>query len=366
MTTSPLIVDSYPANNAVGIPIADQIKVTFNQEMDLSSINTGTFIVIGKDEAPIFGPVDVTPLDDPGFEDEDILSSPYVGAYVKGTVHHVKVNASGAILEDDSILDEDGNGTLWYTMAVFIPDTSLAPNSNYSVLLLGDENIEDDLDTGVRTRTVFDPKSVSVTGTGTMSFSGGYSADETRTYIVKITTPGATGVAEYEWWNEAAPLDVYQGRTTTGERELQDGVILTCSHDGDFALNDTFSVLVKPYVLLESNYKWSFTTGSGSIATPPSSSSASGVEDLDTAGLAGGLEIVSVTPDYRETNLDPSTITEIVIVFNKDLDATTITQETVKVWTESVNGDPQFPAEGNIPRILSVEGNTLTIQIVSD
>ena len=364
--TAPQIIDSYPANNAVGIPVADQVKVTFNQEMDLSSINTGTFVVIGKDEAPIFGPVDVTPLDDPGFEDEDILSSPYVGAYVKGTISFVKTNASGGTIEDDSLLDEDGDGTLWNTMAVFIPDTPLSPTSGYTVVILGDENIEDDLDTGVRTRTVFDTKSVSVAGTASVSFDGGYKGDDNRTYIVKITTPGATGVAEYEWWRESAPLDVYQGRTTTGERELEDGISLTCSHDGDFILNDTFSVVVKPYVLLENNYSWSFTTGSGSIAIPPSSSSASGIIALDTAGLAGGLEIVSVTPDYRETNLDPNTVTEIVIVFNKDLLASSITQETVKVWTESVNGDPRFPSEGSIPTILSVEGNVLTIQIVSD
>ena len=95
---APVIINVYPSNGAIGIPVADQVKVYFDQEMDLSSINSGTFVLIGKDEAPIFGPVDVTPLDDPGFEDEDILSSPYAGAYVKGTIEFFKTDVSGAMI----------------------------------------------------------------------------------------------------------------------------------------------------------------------------------------------------------------------------------------------------------------------------
>ncbi|RLC15056.1 MAG: hypothetical protein DRI24_11910 [Deltaproteobacteria bacterium] len=363
---SPLIIDVSPADQAAGIPIGEHVEVTFNQEMDRSSVNTGTFLVIGKDEAPIFGPIDVTPLDEPGFEDEDILSSPYFGAHVKGKIEFYKIDASGGVIDDDSIVDEEADGMLWKTRAVFVPDQPLAVNSEYTVFLLGDENTNDSLDTGVRTRTVFDTKEVAVTGTGSVTFGGGYSASEERTYALEIIVPGSTGVAEYRWWDEAHPLNVYEGRTTTGIRELEDGIFVTCSNDGDFETGDKFSVKVVPYLLLENNYQWIFTTGSGSIVTPPSDSSASGIECLNTEGESGGLEIVSTDPEDRETNLDPASITTVTIVFNKALDAATITNDTVKVIAEPVNGDPRFTAQGELTQDITVTGSTISIAINQD
>jgi hypothetical protein len=358
MATTPSVVDVYPAPNAIGIAIGDRVYVIFDQEMDRESINDGTFVVIGPDQELTFGP-DLSPLDSPRLDDEDIMSSPYVGGYVQGTITFARLDAYNSEIDEDT-KDYTGAGNLWRTQAIFTPDQPLQPNKQYTVFVLGDENATDNFDSGVRTRTVFDIKEESVSGSGVFVPQGGYRGTNTRTYHIKITQGGPAGTATYEWWDASTPLITYDGLTTTGLRELEDGLGVICEPDGVFTTGDEWTIVCKKYILLPSNYKWLFTTGGGSITTPPSTGSTSGITTLDAAP---GLEIISVTPKDKATHLDPDSVTEIVIVFNKALDDTTITDDTVLVWTEPVNGDPSIEAEGVLAKILDVSGNTLTIQI---
>jgi hypothetical protein len=365
MATTPLITDVYPASGARGIPIGDQLRVTFDQEMDEDSINTGTFVLTGPDEAPVFGPVDVTPFDEPGFDDEDILSSPYFAGYVKGTISFSRVDPSGGLV-DDSVTDTTGDGTLWQTVAIFTPEKPLKPNVEYTVIVLGDDEPADGLDSGVRTRTVFDTVFTG-SGTGRLSFYGGYTGETIRSYTLEITTGGATGDAEYIWWNDNDPLTTYQGITTTGSRELEDGIYVICEPDGSFTAGDKFQVVVVPAIALLNTYRWSFNTGSGAIIVPPSTSSASGIAELEL--LAGGLQIVSATPKNMSANMDPDSFTEIVIEFNKDVDATSVTDLTLMTRAEPVNGiydDNTIEYTDPLETTVTVSGATITIAITAD
>lgn len=354
--TIPVIDNVYPVPDATGVVIGDSIKITFDCEMDETSVNTGTIVVTGPDNDFIFGP-DYNPLDNPGVDEEDILSSPYTTGYVKGVLSFKRIDSNG---DEVVIVDDSGDGTLYRTLATFTPSVPLEPNVLYTVLVAGDEDDTDDAEVGVSTRTVFDTINFSVTGSGQINFAGGYTGN-TQTYVVEITTPGTPGTSEYIWWKESTPLDVHNGVTSTGQRDFEHGLYITCDPDGSFDIGDTFKVVVKAPERLEDNYKWSFTTSSGSILIPPSTSSTTGLSELVSAGLS----VVSIEPEFRTTNLDPDSVTEIVVTFNKNLDPATVTDETVKVWTESVNGDPQFPAVGDLTKTLDTASNILTITIIS-
>jgi len=359
MATVPSIITVYPANTSLGIPIGDQITVTFDQAMDEDSIDTGTFLLHAPDDGIFFGGV-LNPFEEPAMGQEDILSSPYYGGIVKGSISFSRVDASGAPVSDD-LPDYTGVGNLWYTVATFTPEGPLSPSKEYTVLVSGDEAPDNAFDSGVKTKTVFDPQALTLTGTGAIYSGGGYTGTIEKTFVVEIISGGSTGDAVYQWWDATAPLSTYNGVTVTGRRELDDGMYITCDPDGNFVVGDQWSIVCIPAIQLANTYEWTFTTGSGSILIPPSQSSASGIATGTTT-----LEVLSMTPKDQATHLDPDSIQEIVIVFNQDLDEDTITDANIRIWTEPVNGNTyntDIVYEGEIAKILSVDGNTLTIQI---
>lgn len=365
MATTPEILDVSPAPSAKGIVLSERITVEFDQEMDRSTINEGTFIVHGPDRSTVFSPVDLTPFDVAGFEEEDINSSPYVQGYIKGTISFEKIDASGTVL-DESTEDTTGAGDLWFTRAIFTPNSPLEPDREYSVTIAGDETPDDAFDSGVRTRTVFDTVKASGSGTAALIFYGGYTGLTLRTYVVRLTSAGAIGDAEYEWWDANDPLTVYAGVTSTGERELEDGLFVTCELDGAFEIGDTFQVVVVPSIVLEDNYKWSFSTGNGSIQTPPSTSSASGIDSItdSSGGTQTTFTVSSITPKEREygieIGIDPYIGESILLTFSDDIYAASVNGN-LKVSSEPANGDSSIPATGELDYEATISGDTISI-----
>jgi len=365
LATTPSVTDVYPAPGARGVVLKDQVKILFDQEMDETSINAGSFVLTGPDEDFVFGP-DYNPLDEPGIEDEGILDSPYYPGFVKGEITFQRMDIYGS--ETDA-LDYSGTGSEYCTLAIFTPSQPLAPGVEHTAIVAGDENTSDDYDTGVRTRTVFDTQEVSVSGSGSVEFGGGYTGDSQKTYFIEITTGGPTGEAEYVWWEEAAPLDTFPGLTTTGRRELENGLWVECGADGNFSVGDQFKVVCKPAILLENNYSWSFETGSGSIETPPSSYSTTGLVDVAaSAGVSTDGEaftVSSVTPDTRVYNV-PINLSAIVLEFSEAPNPDTITASDFSVFSAPVNGDPYDDAQGDLSFSVSVSGSIVTLELDPD
>ena len=307
MATVPSVVNVYPANGSVGIPIGDQFTVTFDQEMDEDSINTGTFVLTGPDQGLFFGG-EMNPFEEPGLNESDILDSPYFGGFVKCTVSFSRVDASGSPVADSAV-DYTGAGNLWRTVATLTPQAPLSPNKEYSLLVAGDEDITNAFDSGVRTRTVFDAEPISVTGTGTIIPGGGFTGETGKTYIVEIIVGGQTGNAVYQWWEESDPLTTYNGITVTGRRELENGLYITCDHDGTFVVGDQWKIVCVPFYSMLSTYKWVFNTGSGSIVVPPSTSSTSGITALGASSTVSSstFGVVSVSPEGGEYGITIST-----------------------------------------------------------
>ena len=356
---NPTIIDVYPANNSLGIPVGDSVVIIFDQEMDTDSINEGTFILSAPDNDVLFTS-DINPFEPPAFTQQEILSSPYYNGRVKGTIRFERRNASGGLV-DDSIVDETGDGTLWYTAAIFTPERPFVANVKYTILVAGDNDPTGEFDSGVLSRSVFDTKLELGTNEG-CTFLGSYESDVEDEYFIRITTAGDTGEAEYQWWKGSDELNAFEGRTSTGRRELDDGVCVIFDKDATHTVGDKWSVVVKPYELMLQNYQFSFNTGSGSIVIPPSTSSTSGIESLSSS-TETPLKIVSISPENYSTNLEISELSTITVKFNKNLDPSTITQDTIRVIAEAVNGDSDIPASGELAKVLTVSGDTLVIEL---
>jgi hypothetical protein len=151
---------------------------------------------------------------------------------------------------------------------------------------------------------------------------------------------------------------------------LNDGVFVR--FEGDFEIDDEFSVCVKVGERMQNTYTWLFTTGAGSIQSVPSSVEQSpsvpvGGFSSTTTSATSAFSVLEVSPAERATNIDTDSIETIIVKFSDDIDTDTITDETVEIWSEPVNGDfsgNDIEFAGEISKILTVSGDTLTIQII--
>lgn len=362
----PSIINVYPANGSKGIVLSDTIRVTFNQEMDTTSINSGTFIVGGPDNSSIFSPLDITPFDLPGLTEENKESFPYFAAPISGTITFKRVDIYGNEI-DDSIKDYNGDGSLWRTQAIFTPSVPLEPNKDYFVLIAGDEDTTDAFDSGVKSRSIFDTEKTAGTGNANLNFYGTYTGNSNQEYVIKFISAGTVGVATYQWWKKSDPLTVYNGISTTGERELEDGVMVTCDPDGSFAIGDQFEVLVLPGVPLENNYKWEFSTSNGAIEVPPSTSPASGIESITTStGISEQFHVSSISPieGYYGLEISDSLYIgeQIVITLSEDVDSTTV-EDNISIISEQVIVDSTITATGILEWTGTVSGGVITINL---
>jgi hypothetical protein len=114
---------------------------------------------------------------------------------------------------------------------------------------------------------------------------------------------------------------------------------------------------------------FSFESGSGAIVQLPASISSSVLSTGLTPGTAAvstatGMTVLSSNPvDFSINNA--SDLSQIVINFDKDLDATTVTQDSVIVQTSIASDHPNLvgTAKGKLAKQLIVSGKTLTIKI---
>jgi hypothetical protein len=361
---APEIVEIHPANNAEGVVLSDRVSVIFDQEVDRTTVQ---IMLEGPDTDRWSGPEQVR-WDDPDTDaDDDVLATPGYKGMVAATLSFEKVDEEG---EGVSAFDYTGGGAMWRTKAVLTPDEPLAPNTEYRVWVVGDEETGDNILSGVSSRTVYDVVRGANLGDGNAYFTGGYTGTNAEdVFHVRVKEAGSVSdKLLFQWWRASAPLIIRELRTSQRSQLLNDGVFVR--FDGDFEIDDEFSVHVETGERMQNTYTWVFTTGAGSIVTVPStveqepSVPVGGFSAEVTAGSAvSGFRVLKTTPASRATNLDTEDIEQIVVQFSANLDEDTVTDDTVTIWSEPVNGDPSIEAEGEIVKVLSVSGDTLTIQI---
>ncbi|MCF1193238.1 hypothetical protein LRR18_16735, partial [Mangrovimonas sp. AS39] len=144
-------------------------------------------------------------------------------------------NVSGAYF------DYAGSVTAFRHKVTFTSEKPLAPNTTYTVYVVGDDNSSDDFRAGITTRTVFDVVKSTNIGEGTLEATGGYTGGILDTVVVTITANGAPGTATYEWYLTSAPGVIYQATSSTGPRLLSNGVYIRFTPNTSYVTGDSYS-----------------------------------------------------------------------------------------------------------------------------
>lgn len=373
----PILLSTYPANGDTGIPVGESIVLSFDQGVDLSTIKD--FIVLyGRDFDQTSGAESQLWIDADTGDNPFLLRSPGL----KGLVD-VRVRAVYYDIDSDDEIDispeapgeESSYGVAGAGHRVYItPDTGqFAPDTQYTLQILGDTSTTGT--TGVCARTVFEvaPDVANVSSTGIVYVTGGYTGSVDDTLFIQVLTSGDIGTAKYKFWlGSAGAAEAITDKLTNRKyRNLMSGLQVRFSGTG-FVADDVYAVVLSGRERMSTSTKIVFTTNDGSYSVAPDSPStpaisgppASTVPPVPGASTAAvSLQVEEMSPPDGAFNI-PVKTRLFTIVFSDQLDATTITPESVRVFTYPVLGYFQGQSEPReLLKKLTVSGQILTIEV---
>jgi hypothetical protein len=347
------------------VPTNVAISVTFDQEVDTYRLKNGGIFLEGPDESKVLGP-GLLYIGPPKTDEDEFLASPSLKGIKGCDFAFNRVDGDGDLVSYFDYGYASGgseSGHIYRTQVVLTPQTLLGSLTEYTVYIVGDEDTSDSYDFGLSGRSVFDPMKGANSGDGEVIFYGGYTGSIRQQFTIEITSAGAAGTAEYEWWTSADPVH-RTGVTSVGYRLLQDGVRARFTRGTSFGVGDTFSVWCDVPEFMDGAYKFSFTTSSSAPETlPVPSTLVSGTGSTGSTGAATtSLSVSSTVPADRAALIDPS-VASITVNFSASLKSSTVTDSTVTVEGHaadgSVSGTPSYTE--TITKALSVSGAVLTI-----
>jgi len=354
---APIVESVNPSNTQTGVVLGSPITIVFDREIDPTTVGRA-FILEGADSDRWTGP-DLILFDRPSTPAPDYyLDSPGYRGIVQGTFEYIKLDAGGDSVSSPTY---DPSASTFKTKLVFTPDNVMAPGVEYRVYVAGDENSVDEIKVGIASRTVGDAELGANLGAGLAVFSGGFTGTAANQYAVQIVLGGAPGTAKYNWWRTSNPLLIRTGTVSQNEVLLNNGVYLAFTGT-DFQVGDQHTCRVDVPEYMTTTSTFTFTTGTGNITTVPTTTSTSIIGDVGVPVAATVFAVSESTPKDLATNVSRSTRV-FTITFTNTL-ASSITEEQVIVDILPALGvfDGSV-AQENAPKILSVSGNTLTIQI---
>ena len=275
------------------------------------------------------------------------------------------------------------------------PKIPLGENSEYKLYILGSSSetisngIPDYVDILAKNntlseRTIFDVTDSNNAFESRIKSRGSYEVNSNENAAdlnIKIVEEGQGSKARFIWWfsDEAEPLPANENykkrlsRCVSRWRSKDRGVLLKFS-DSQFNLNELFKVKCYEQIELEESYLITFKTSTDSVYEYPEqvSSSPIGLGANIGAGLNGLIEtkkltVVKIEPNNNSIN-NKLDLKNIIIYFNENIDATSVTQENVKIKVYPVSGvydssNGNMQREYELYKIISIVDNKIILEL---
>lgn len=368
---APTLISTYPNNGDTGIPVGMTIKLYFSCGVDEKTVKDSV-VLYGRDFDMTSGPDTATWVDQDTGDNPFFLTSPGF----KGLIP-LKFELSYYTLETTDEVDpgvilsqaDEISANVGTLVKITIDpkyNASLPADNLLTLVVAGDP---DSQGVGVASSTTFDivPDGGN-TGNGNMFLWGswidtGAANDEVN---IQITAAGSAGTAEYKWWYTSAGSGSAVTRVLTSRRyrTLSDGLQIRFNGT-DLALGDKWAFNVTALERMAESTTVTFTTNDGSYSVAPASPSTPASSSPPSTVLpsnTNSFEVIQMTPENGSYNVSIKN-RKIVIVFSQDVDETTITNESIRLWKYPVSGiydDTYSPIE--LQKTINVDGDTVTIR----
>lgn len=356
---TPTVSNIYPSNNSTNIPIGIEILITFDQLIDKERAKSN-IAIFGPDSDQTIGANSVRYQNLENGDNPYFLESPGYKGDLQVDYFFEKLNSDNTIF---SGLDYNSGSPNYKTRVKIVPKKPLAPNTEYTIYIYG--KVDDTENRGISACTVYDTETGSNTGSGAVTFRGGYKGTVSDRIVLEITEAGNSSNASYDWFFESTPSLVYSGIASRKYRSLIDTGIDVRFNGTDYQVGDRFYVQVEPVNYMETSYTYTFTTGTGSIQSIPSTTSTSVLDNITYNPSSEDFSVSSTTPEHKEIKISKNQRI-IKIEFSNDIDPDTINDKTVKIVAHPATGyDPNVTDIGRLNKFMIVKDNVLYILLQS-
>lgn len=383
--------ESIPINNENQFPVGQEIILIFDNPVDIKTFKESC-VLFGSDFDRTSGPDNSLWLNQSSGKNDFFLRSPNFKGFVDYDVKQYYVDNNLDQLASQKLTDKP---VAQKTAVVLTPKNVLAEDSQYQLFIVGSSvdnlsNISNALqnyskDKSISFQTIYDVyelvNNVETEQNNIRSY-GTFKAknnEASATLNIKIIEAGEGSAAKYKWWfsdeNEPQPANNnYNDRVSRCVqrwRTLDRGVYLRFA-GVQYNLNQTYQLKAYEKEHLANSYLITFNTSNDEIYTIPNDVSTSPLlEDNQLGNISSSddiLKVVSMKPIDGSVN-EPLDLKQIEITFNKNLDASTVTQETVILKNLPASGffdgnaGTRSDRERKIFKIISVVDNKIILEL---
>ena len=341
---APTITAVTPNDGFNAFPIGEKIEILFDQEISeflaensISLTGPDNHIVTGIDfEEKLYRFANESKYD-------KVLESLHLKGQVPVEIEVLRCDANGDILVDINqtylpySYNYDGDVK---TKLVIKPKSFLQEKTDYRLIISGSSSPDNEW-SYLGSRSVYDPLAdVTNTGEGIVKSSGNYTDQIEDSIVLTVIRTGSSSTAKMQWYFESAPGTTFDLLPLSGRNKISETREIYLEFLGGnsdaFKAGDQWTISLRPVEYLADAYKLDFSTAASQVKELPSTVSQSPVGlDAPTQEeiLAAQTEfqLVKIEPEYGASNISLNT-SQIILTFNKDLDATSITSETVKLF----------------------------------
>lgn len=366
--SAPKIISVFPSNSSTSVPVGAKICITFDKSVDLESVKNN-IVIYGEESEIMTGPNDTIWLSQSDIGESDFLKTVGFKGIVEYDVEGLYVNPqNGEEIDagDITSLESEGYLSAYYKVCL-TPKKLLSEKNTYKVFIIGE--VEDNLKKGISKKTIYDPDYSAVTSsTSFVHVYGGYDSISDDKLFIEVTKAGNIGSCEFSYWFEKAGKVSSQEEKISSRRFRKIKRNLQVRFSGSsFVKGDIYSVELYSPEFMEDSYHFTFKTAADFIEEVPDTMSTSPIgTKIVLSSQEGGLSLLEMSPDDGSTNMKFSDKT-ITLSFDNDIDESTVTDDTVIVYTYPVSGfysnsnSDEEPKE--LRKKLTVEDNKIIIEI---
>lgn len=336
----------WPNNGFNAFPTGEKVEILFNQEVS-EFLAENSVSLIGPENHVLTGIEFQEKLY--RFANESSYSKVIDNFHLKGEVpielEVIRCDASGNPLTEQMSYAYDAAVK---SKLIIRPKSFLQEKTDYRVLISGSSTPDNEW-SYLGSRTVFDAEKdlITSTGEGVLKTSGYYTGLVADVIVVEVFKAGSSTSCKLRWYFESNPTTVYDLLPLTGRNKIaKDKDIyfeLIGGASDAFKIGDVWTINLRPIEYLDSTYKLDFSTAAEQVKELPATVSQSPIgldiptqAEIDAA--ATEFQLVKIEPEYGSSNISLKT-KQIILTFNKDVDPTSVTADTIKLFRNVMDGN---------------------------